>query len=139
MQNQPVPTAPPTPPPAQPQGPQPKRRHGCLTTWLIIIILANIISAIVVASVASSVSSNIPGWLIPAEIVFGVWAVVCAIALFMWKKWGFWGFFVGAVAGMIANIASGDYVYAVTPFISVAILYGVLNIGKDNKGWPQLE
>jgi lipopolysaccharide export LptBFGC system permease protein LptF len=116
-----------------------KKRHGCLTAWLVLIIIANVAVMIISVASISSNPSNYYVWAIPVEIIFGVWAVVCAIALFKWKKWGFWGFFIAAIILTIIYIIAGNYVYCITPFISVGILYAVLNIGKDNKGWPQLE
>ena len=116
-----------------------KSRHGCLTTWLILIIIANIIIPILVVMAVNSNPGKYPGWVIPLEIIFGVWAVVCALALFMWKKWGFYGFCVGAVATIIIYIVIGSYAYVFTPLISLGLLYAVLNIGAFNKGWPQLE
>jgi hypothetical protein len=69
-----------------------------------------------------------------------VFIIICAVGLFMWKKWGFWGFCAAAVIGIIINISSGGPIYAIiSPIISVLVLFGVLNIGKENKGWPQLE
>jgi hypothetical protein len=116
-----------------------KKRHGCLTAWLLIIILFNIGVTIYTIVVVSSDPEQYYAWAMPVQIIFGVWSVICAIAIFMWKKWGFYGFFLGAVAGMITNIVIGNYTYMLQPFIALLCLFGVLNIGGDKRGWTQLE
>jgi hypothetical protein len=127
-----------TPPNNQPQRAG-KQRHGCLTVWLILIILANIGTTVAMVSIISTNPGSYYAWAMPVYIIFGVWAVICAIALFNWKKWGFYGFILGAVGLMIVYLISRSYAYAFTPFISVAVLFAVLNIGGVDKGWTQLE
>lgn len=62
------------------------------------------------------------------------------IALFKWKKWGFWGFAVSGFAILVVGIAGGYGIGNSLPgLIGLAVLYSVLHIGKENKGWPQLE
>ena len=81
-----------------------------------------------------------PAW---ALIVLGVVAVfnlVCAIALFNWKKWGFWGFIISSIVTLVINLNIGlGVAQSLSGLIGVAVLYGVLQIGKENKGWPQLD
>jgi hypothetical protein len=66
--------------------------------------------------------------------------VAFAVALFLWKRWGFYGFVATSVVGFALNIALGvNVAQALFGVAGVAILYGVLQIGNENKGWPQLE
>jgi hypothetical protein len=140
MENTPTPNTPqditPTATPPTPTG---KRRHGCLTTWLILIVIGNIAGTVVTIAAVSSHPEDFYAWLLPVQIVYLILALACVTALFMWKKWGFYGFIVGALTIMILYLVAGNYAYAFTPFISVLCLYGVLHIGSDNKGWPQLD
>jgi hypothetical protein len=130
----------PTETPPTPSSPQAKNRHGCLTTWLILIIIAAIAIIIIYATSAGTLTqADMPGWAIPVLIILGIFEIICAIALFMWKKWGFWGFCALAIIACIVNLMLGLGVYSFSGLISIAILYGVLQIGGDNKGWPQLE
>jgi hypothetical protein len=118
-----------------------KKRHGCLTVWLILIIIGCALS-LVGYLVGSSfmVAANVPGWVIPVYIVISVLQLVCAIALFKWKKWGFWGIIVATVISVIIGFATHMGIATVIfALIGIAILYGVLQIGKENKGWPQLD
>ena len=118
-----------------------KKRHGCLTACLILMIVASAIAIIVYLAGSSSTGSfvNVPGWASAVFIIMGVFEIVCVIALFMWKKWGFWGFGAITVINFIINISIGMGAYSLMGLIGIAVLYGVLNIGKENKGWPQLD
>jgi hypothetical protein len=41
---------------------------------------------------------------------------------------------------IIINLALGLGIFqSAVGLIGIAVLYGVLQIGKENKGWPQLE
>jgi len=118
-----------------------KSRHGCLTVWLVIIIAASALAAVVsLGSTFEEAEPDAQGWLWPVYAVVCLFNVVCGVALFRWKKWGFWGFLLSGVVGLIVNLAAG-----IGPRVSfgglvgVAVLYGVLQIGNENKGWPQLE
>ena len=66
--------------------------------------------------------------------------IVCAVALFQWKKWAFWGFVASAVITFAINLEIGLGVgQAVLGLIGIVILYWVLQMGKEKKGWAQLE
>ena len=129
--------------PTQSQPSQPKQRHGCLTAYLVFIIIANSASAFMYIVGREAIRQNLPDmpdWAFPVLIAFGVLNLVCAIALFKWKKWGFWGFTFSACIVLVVNLAIGlSPAQAFGGLIGVAILYGVLQIGRTNKGWPQLE
>jgi hypothetical protein len=120
-----------------------KQRHGCLTAWLILMIIGNSASALMYLLGGGFVKQSLPDmpdWALPILIVFSLFNLVCAIALFKWKKWGFWGFCVSSIVALVINIIIGIRIsMSLGGLIGVALLYGVLHIGKENKGWPQLE
>ena len=120
-----------------------KNRHGCLTAWLIVMIIANSATALTYLLGSGAIGErlpNMPGWAFPVLIVMSVFNLVCAIALFQWKKWGFWGFCASSVVALVLNLSIGLGVgSAFVGLIGVLLLYGVLHIGKENKGWPQLD
>jgi hypothetical protein len=120
-----------------------KQRHGCLTAWLILIIAFSVIFVVVyLTGVGVNESSkNMPEWAIPVLIILLIFNIVCAVALFRWKKWGFWGFCAVNVIGIIVDILIGISIVwpSIDVLVSLAILYGVLHIGGENKGWPQLD
>ena len=119
-----------------------KKRHGCLAAWLTVIIVFNIIFAVLYLAGAgvSESSKGSPAWAIPVLILLLILETICALALFSWKKWGFWGFCAINLIGLIVDIGLGiNMVWpSIAVFVSMAILFGVLNIGQDDKGWTQL-
>jgi hypothetical protein len=118
-----------------------KKRHGLLTVWLFLIIVFNIIGIMIAVPKGSPSVTDLPWWQAVISIVFSLFNIVCAVALFNWKKWGFWGFCASSVATFVINIVFGELVILslLGMVIELFILYLVLNIGSDNKGWPQLE
>lgn len=117
-----------------------KQRHGCLTTWLIFMIIANSISAIVYLTDPDMVQQGASEWMFLLLAFVGVFNVVCAIALLQWKKWGFYGFCVNAVISSFINISLGlGWVSLIFAPIPVGVLFGILNMGKEKKAWPKLD
>ena len=83
---------------------------------------------------------NMPGWAIPVLLVVSLFNVVFTIALFQWKRWGFWGFCATSVVALVVNLSIGlGIASALAGLIGVLLLYWVLQIGSENKGWLQLE
>ena len=120
-----------------------KQRHGCLTTWLILMIIANSITALMYLLNSQAIrqaSPGLPSWLFPVLIIVCIFNLICTIALFKWQKWGFWGFLGSSITALVINLSIGLGVgKSLVGLIGIAILYAVLNIGESNKGWSQLE
>jgi hypothetical protein len=78
---------------------------------------------------------------VPSLILLLILNLVCVLALFKWKKWGFWGFCAVNVIGLFVDIGLDiNLVWPVTQIaFGIVVLYVALNIGKEDKGWPQLE
>lgn len=122
---------------------QEKERHGCLTAYLVLAIIANSATALIYLFGAAAIkrgAPNMPDWAFPVLIVLVLFNLACAIALLRWKKWGFWGLVGSAVVTLGVNLAIGlGLSSAIVGVLGVILLYGVLHLGKDNKGWPQLD
>jgi len=120
-----------------------KKRHGCLTAWLILILVTSSATALMYLLGRDAIqrqSPNMPDWTFPVFTVMTLFNLACAIALFRWKKWGFWGFCVSSVIAFAVNLSAGQGIgQSLSGLIGIAIFYGVLQIGKENKGWPQLD
>lgn len=125
------------------QLPQTKQRHGCLTAYLVVMIIANSATSLIYLLGSEEIKQNMPimpDWAFLILVICCVFNLVCAIALFRWKKWGFWGFAGSAAVVFPINLAIGlGLGSALGGLIGVAILYGVLQIGKQRNGWSQLE
>jgi hypothetical protein len=114
-----------------------KKRHGCFTTWLILLIIVNALLGISVFTEFDSASFFSLANMVRLIGIFGILAAI--VGLFYWKKWGFWLFCALQLVYFIANLANGvGMLQALAGLISIPILYGVLQVGKDNKAWPQL-
>jgi hypothetical protein len=73
-------------------------------------------------------------------IILSLFNLVCAIQLLRWKKWGFWGYCVSTVVAVAISLSLGLGISSlIGGILGIAILFGVLHIGRENKGWPQLD
>ena len=103
---------------------QPQKRHWCFTAWLILALIASIYLA------ATS----------PFGLIYCFANIVLIIALYKWRRWGFTGFAVIATVMFVLKLTNGAGVLmSALSFVSVAILYGVLQIGGDKKAWIYLK
>jgi len=120
-----------------------KRRNGWLTAYLCFMAIANAGTVLVYLSAGDAIRSSspgFPGWATPVLAAGALINLVCVIALFKWKKWGFWVLCATGVAAFVVNLIIGvSFGMGLVGLLGFVILYGVLQIGTDNKGWPQLE
>ena len=116
-----------------------KRRHGCLDAYLLLLMIVNLI--LTAAYVFSSdTMSVVASWVYPVLAACTAFNLVCAIALIRLRKWGFWGFCATAAVAFVVNLQTGiGVVMAEQGLIGVVILFGVLQIGREHKAWPQLD
>ena len=119
-----------------------RKRHGCLTVYLGFMIFINAGMSLLyfLAGGALGEAGDLPGWALPVLGLFGLVNVACAVGLFLWKRWGFYGFCASAGIVFVINLAIGLGVgSSVMGLVGIAVLYGVLQIGGEGKGWDQLE
>lgn len=120
------------------------KRHLFLTIWLTLIIIVNLFNAgfsMLKPQVILSAFPNIPNWIPYLLGALSAANVIFALALFNWKKWGFWGFCLCSViaAGININFHLTSIAMAiVSAIIAILILYWALNVGKENKAWTHL-
>jgi hypothetical protein len=72
-----------------------KKRHGCVTAWLVFMIIANSVGALINFFAGNFINRNSPipistGILILLAI-FGIANVGFSILLLQRNRWGFWG------------------------------------------------
>ena len=122
-----------------------KQRHGCVTAWLILMIVANSAVALVYLFASEFITKNLPGevsnLMIIILAVIGVANVIFAILLFQWKKIGFWGTIVTSIATFGININIGLGIgQSLFGLIGLGILFAVLQIKeKEVSAWQNLE
>ena len=119
-------------------------RHGCLTAWLILIIIVSTILAIVClfqSFTAARHDIRVPDWFIPLMVIaflLNVAAIACCVALFRWKKWGFYGYVAVKAIDIVLGMLLGNP-SAVFGVVGIVILLGLLHMGGTNKAWYNLE
>lgn len=120
-----------------------KQRHGCLTAFLVFSIILNALVSFMNLFAGTMIRQghpDMPGWTLPVLGIAGIINIVCLIALFRWKRWGFYGAAALAALAFIVNLVAGlNIMQAFFGLFGIALLYGVLQIGGERKGWTQLE
>lgn len=122
-----------------------KQRHGCVTAWLIFMIIANAAFAAIYLFAGDMVAENIPGGISNLMLfLLGLLAaanVVFAVLLLKWKRIGFYGFLATSVITIAVNLSIGLGVgQSIAGIIGVIILYGILQIKKDSvTAWDNME
>lgn len=136
----------PPPSPHEEPGSMQKQRHGCVTAWLIFIIVANSIIAVIHIFANQFILDALPRNTSASLIILlgfiGVANVVFAVVILQWKKIGFFGFAAASVVTFIINLSLGSGILqALLGLLGVAILYGVLQIKNENSvsAWELLE
>ncbi len=147
----------PTHRPSSPQLPsgQPKR-HGCLLTWLIIMLFADVMTIIgtllapaidgLLKQTAQSANSAAalamhpaPAWVNLAVIVLSVVDIIAILFIFRWKKWAFFASVAVSALLIVVNLAGGTSVINVVLYpISPILLYLTLKMGGPHNGWSRL-
>jgi hypothetical protein len=119
---------------------QPKQRGTLLTLWLVIMMISSAFYAYVYIAITYALVTNnqailksypLNSWTIPiwAAILFSILNVVniCSvIALFKWRKWGFYTFCVSAAVGVMVNFALGVGPTSVFGLLGISILGSIL-------------
>lgn len=124
--------------------PQTPQRHGCVTAWLVFIIVVNSLTALLYFFATDLITKNLPGDVSKPMIMLlgavGIANVVFAFLLLRWKKIGFWGFILTSIGTFAINVSIGLGVgQSILGLIGVAILYGILQIKQNNETtWQNL-
>jgi len=122
-----------------------KERHGCVTAWLVFMIVANSITAVLYLFASDLISEGLPNGISNSIIlllgVLGIVNIIFAILLLSWKKIGFWGFLFVSIVGLCINLSLGlGLGQSLLGLVGIAILFGILQIKKDDvSAWDNLE
>lgn len=120
------------------------KRHGCLTTYLVLILFGvvfNFVGLPLLEKAAKTTTGSETNLLM---MVTAIASLICAIGLFKWKKWGFYGYAAVQLVSMVASIINHETVLqlavgiAAAP-VTIGLLYWVLDMGGENKAWPHLK
>src|ERR1700727_2872164 len=88
-----------------------KKRHGCATAWLVLLIIANSLAALLYLFAGDFINKSLPKPISTSTLILltiiGIGNVFFAILLLRWSKSGFWGFVMSAIAALIVNLMVG--------------------------------
>ena len=115
-----------------------KTRHGCLTVFLLLMILGNALIAILFALLSEDIDMS--DELIVGQIIISSLTLICAILIWKWRRIGFWGIVILAGLGFILSLITGEIFEAFRNFVPVFFLWAALAKVKDGvSGWKNLE
>lgn len=115
-----------------------RKRHGCLTAWLIMLVVANPLSILLVL-LFPDLDNTMPGWYLPLMIAISLINLAAALLLLNWRKVGFWLFCGTAIVNLVVNILIDvSALNIILQLLSVPLLFGLLYLGTTEKAWPQL-
>lgn len=122
-----------------------KQRHGCVTAWLALMIVANAITSLIYFFASEIVLQKFQGKG-SKEVLFvlgffGIINVVAALLLMRWKKIGFWIFSISSAVILVINLliglGTGRVIFGL---IGIIILYGILQIKNNGiSAWDNLK
>ena len=122
-----------------------KKRHGCVTAWLILMIVLNALTAVTWfffndvfrEQIGEGVNKNT----MLALGLIGLLNLVFAIMLFRWKKWAFWGFLITSLIAFGINLSLGLGIgQSAMGLLGIIVLYAVFQIKADGRtAWSYLE
>ncbi len=122
-----------------------KKRHGCLTAWILLMITGNSLSALAYFILDPKALES-QGIIMGKEqmILFGLLGLInlsFSIGLWFWKKWAFYGFAVSGFLMFLTNLNMGaDVVSASLGLIGVLFLFSLLQMKTgETSGWEQME
>ncbi len=122
-----------------------KERHGCLTAWLIYLIIAYSIVSLGLFFNSENMAKRLQYITSENELLIvasmGVLNAMFAFLLLKWVKLGFWGIFSTSLILCVIQISGSENVLnPIVTLICVFILYRLLKLKKGNvSGWDNLE
>lgn len=123
---------------------QQKHRHGFLAVYLGSFLFLGVFGSLYDLLVVLVYAREIPlhdRWVYLAAILSGALGVVCLLALFRWKKWGFYGYVLICTANLGFRWTSFGYPTrdVLFTFVALVVLCVALQIGGERQAWKQLE
>lgn len=130
-----VTSAPPAPAPVK------KVRGGCLTTWLILIILGSAVamydSFTIYQDLEVHDGISFPHWIYLVQALLNLIIIVGVVALLAWRKWGLYLCLLCSVSALVLVFVLQlpvPFLQIFGGIISYSILFGLL---KANDRWKQ--
>lgn len=122
-----------------------KQRHGCLTAWLIYLIIAYSLGTFLYFFKTDELSKAAQYEISEdMRLIYGSFSflgAIFAIMLFKWVKLGFWGILAISILLFVAQILNDQRIMSpIFILICLGILYGLLRLKRGNESaWNNLE
>jgi len=120
-----------------------RKRPWFLTIWISLLLIYSFFNALTQTTVAVAMRYgfwDIPEIAFPIPLVLSWVSLVCVIALFHWKKWGFLGFLGSSIVLAVFSFTDKSLVPSALNGLSGAlILFFLLHTGKENKAWLKFD
>jgi hypothetical protein len=88
-----------------------KERGGCLTAYLVFLMIGAVISGLRILILSSDETNNVSSDFLVILIAVVLAHIACIIGLWNWKRWGYYGLLlsygIGFVVGLLANELPG--------------------------------
>ena len=119
---------------------QKKERHGCLTAWLIYLIIAYSISTLI-HFFNTDAENKIPENMHLTYGALEILGIVFSVMIFNWVKLGFYGILIISIVLSLLQAMYGQGILSASfIFLCLLILFLLLQIKKANiSGWNNLE
>jgi hypothetical protein len=124
---------------AQMTGNASRERGGCLTVYLLLIVIGSVFSLVSAFSLNATLQQaaaqgiavpTIPSWYAPASILPVILSLVGAVGTWTWKKWGVYVLAASLVLSAVLAVLAGQIV---TGLIALVIGGGLLWYVLRNK------
>jgi hypothetical protein len=84
-----------------------KERGGCLTAYLVFLMIGAVVSGLRFLTLSSDETNNISSDFLIILIAVVLAHIACIVGLWNWKRWGYYGLLlsygIGFVVGLLAN------------------------------------
>ena len=114
-----------------------KQRHGCVTAFLIFLMIANSASVILYFFATEFMSKTLSIEISDSDkiflSIFKIANLISCILLFQWKKIGFWLYIATNVATVVLSIYQGKGTSQLwSALFGIALLFGIMQIAIKN-------
>lgn len=108
---------------------QQKERGGWLSAWLILIMIHGVIATLLVLDALKQQYAPSKPLIMASLIFISIAAVIAAIAIWYWKKWGLYLYAIAIVVGMATHLVmTGSLLILFYDIIPPVILAYLLNV-----------
>jgi hypothetical protein len=120
----------------------PRERGGCLTLYLLLVIIGSIFGVFSAFSLNASLQALaaqgvevafLPSWYAPATVVPVILSLIGGYGAWNWKKWGLYALAAAIVVSTVISILAGQMVSGIISLLIGGVL--LWYVTKDKMAW----